>query len=111
MNIESLARFFADDSIAMEGGKNLHQMMSRIQKVVIDLEEWGEKRGLKFNAAKTVIVIFTKSRLKEKDYPNKLLVREKPVDFSSTAKYLGVTLDSKLLWAEHFNTQIKKCKQ
>ena len=45
---------FADDSIAMKGGKNLHQMMSRIQKVVMDLESWGEERGLKFNATKTV---------------------------------------------------------
>ena len=51
----------ADNSIAMKGGKNLHQMMSIIQKVVDKLEEWGEQRGLKFNATKTVVLIFTKS--------------------------------------------------
>ena len=102
---------FADDSVAMKGGKNLHQMMSRIQKVVTALETWGEKRGLKFNATKTVVIIFTKSRLKEKDYPNKLLVSNKQVEFSNNVKYLGVIFDSKLLWNEHFNSQIKKCKQ
>ena len=85
--------------------------MSRIQKVVTNLEEWGEERGLKFNASKTVVVIFTKSRLKESEYPNKLLVSGEPVEFSSQARYLGVTLDSKLLWTEHFNNQVTKCKQ
>ena len=54
-------QIFADDSIAMKRGKNLHQMMSRIQKVVDKLEEWGEQRGLNFNATKTVVVIFTKA--------------------------------------------------
>ena len=98
---------FADYSIAMKGGKNLHQMMSRIQ----NLEEWGKERGLKCNASKTVVVIFTKARLKESEYPNKLLVSCEPVEFSNQARYLGVTFDSKLLWTEHFNNQITKCKQ
>ena len=102
---------FADDSIAMKGGKNLHQMMSRIQKVVNELETWGEERGLRFNASKTVVILFTKSRLKTKDYPNRLLVGNEPVEYSNSVKYLGVTFDSKLLWTEHFNTQLAKCKQ
>ena len=102
---------FTDDSIAMKGGKNLHQMMSRIQKVVTNLEEWGEERGLKFNASKTIVAIFTKAILKEREYPNKLLVSGEPVEFSNQARYLGVTLDSKFLWTEHFNNQINKCKQ
>ena len=57
-------------------------MMSRIQKVVTELEIWGEEHGLKFNATKTVVIIFTKGRLKPKDYPNRLLVGDKPVEFS-----------------------------
>ena len=64
-----------------------------------------------FNASKTVVVLFTKNRLKESDYPNKLLVSGNPVAYSNSAKYLGVTLDSKLTWTEHFNAQLKKCKQ
>ena len=102
---------FADDSIAMKGGKNLHQMMRRIQKVVTDLEEWGQERGLKFNATKTVVIMFTKARLKEMEYPNRLIVSGEPVQFSNSVKYLGVIFDSKLLWTEHFTNQLKKCKQ
>ena len=58
--------------------------------MVTNLEEWGEDRGLKFNASKTVVVIFTKARLKESEYPNKLLVSGEPVEFSNQARYLGV---------------------
>ena len=54
-----------------------------------------------------VRIIFTKSRLKEKDHPNKLIVSVEPVQFSDSVKYLGVTLDSKLLWTEHFTSQLK----
>ena len=86
-------------------------MMSRIQKVVTELENWGEKRGLKFNASKTVVIIFTKSRIKAHDYPNRLLVGNNPVEFSNSVKYLGVTFDSKHLWTEHFNSQLTKWKQ
>ena len=86
-------------------------MMSRLQKVVTKLEDWGTEAGLKFNASKTEVIIFTKSRLKHSDYPNKLEVGGKRVNFGTSVKYLGVTLDHKLTWNEHFNNQIKKCKQ
>ena len=59
---------FVDDSVGMKKGKNLHQSMSRLQKFATKLEEWGEKRGLKFNASKTVVIIFTKSRLKNSNF-------------------------------------------
>ena len=102
---------FADDSIAMKGGKNLHQMMSRLQKVVTHLEDWGKERGLKFNATKTEVVIFTKSRLKPENMPNKLLVSGKSVEFNITVKYLGVTFDSSFTWNTHFKNQLARCKQ
>ena len=102
---------FADDSVGLKGGKNLHHAMSRLQKAVTKLEEWGLERGLKFNASKTVVVIFTKSRLEMSKLPNKLQVSGTDVEFSDSAKYLGVTLDCKLTWSTHFNNQLNKCKQ
>ena len=37
---------FADDCVALIGGENLDQMMSRMLKVVTKLEVWGRKYGL-----------------------------------------------------------------
>ena len=70
--------------------------MSRTQKVVNDLITWGHSCGLKLNPDKTVCIIFTKVKNIIR-YPNKSIAGGKNVDFSTSTKYLGVTLDHKLL--------------
>ena len=55
---------FADDCCTMIAGNNLHHMMSRTQKTINKLIEWGENVGLKFNPDKTVVIVFTKANLK-----------------------------------------------
>ena len=56
---------FADDCCSMIGGKNLHHMMSRMQKMINELTDWGKEVGLTFNPDKTVVIIFTKANLKD----------------------------------------------
>ena len=87
---------FADDCAASLGGNNLHQQMSRIQKVVTDIEEWGIQNGLVFKALKTEVVIFTRARLKDAEYSNRLLIGNNRIDFGQSVKYLRVMLDAKL---------------
>ena len=43
--------------------------------------------------------------------PNKLKISGQDIDFSHDVKYLGVTLDSRMLWDIHFNNIIKRSKQ
>ena len=102
---------FADDCATMIGGVNLHTMMSRLQKVCTELQEWGNTAGLTFNSSKTVVIIFTKKHVKPTDMPNKLKISGQDIDFSHDVKYLGVTLDSRMLWDIHFNNIIKRSKQ
>ena len=83
--------------------------MSRTQKVVNDLIQWGKTCGLKFNPEKTVCIIFNKAK-QITSYPNKLLVSGQQVEFSTTTKYLGVHLDHKLLWTTHITQALKKAK-
>ena len=100
---------FADDSCTLIGGQNLNQRMNRTQKVIDDLVFWGHSCEPKFNLDKTVCIIFTKAKTIT-DLPNKLTVSEKSVDFSYSTKYLGVTLDSKLLWSIHTHKASQKAK-
>ena len=43
--------------------------------------------------------------------PQKLQVSGQPEEFSTTAKYLGVTLDQSLTWSTHLKKQITKGKR
>ena len=63
--------------------------MSRVQKVVTDIEEWGRQNGLIFNALKTEVVIFTRARLKDTEYPNRLIMGNNRIEFGNHVKYLG----------------------
>ena len=62
------------------------------------IEEWGRQRGLIFNALKTRVVIVTRARLKDAEYPNWLIMGNNRTNFGNSVKYLGVMLDAKLSW-------------
>lgn len=66
---------------------------------------WCNGEGLKINPSKTKIVPFTKRR---KVSFSKMLLEGIELSFSSEVKYLGVTLDSKLLWNTHLQQVIMK---
>ena len=91
---------FADDCILLLHRSNPQHAVDIIQRVINELVIWGEKAGLKFNPQKTVAIIFTRSNKLE--LPNKIKMYNTEVDFSYETKYLGVLLDSKLLWTKHF---------
>ena len=73
-----------------------------------ELTEWGKTCGLTFNPEKSVVVIFTRRRKKP---PFQLKIDGKPIEFSNSVRYLGVTLDSKLHWTPHIEDKITKAKR
>ena len=72
------------------------------------LVDWGRGCGLRFNAEKTVAVLFTRKR----KLPTKFINFEgKLIPYSNEVRYLGVDLDSKLHWKVHVNGKIKMAKR
>ena len=84
-------------------------MMSRMQKVVNNLEAWGQQIGLSFNALKTKVVMFSKATSIVKH--NRLIIGTHRVPFGFKMKYLGATLNSKLTWQPHLNITVSRAKQ
>jgi ribonuclease HI len=83
-----------------------------MNQVLIQLEEWGKKCGLTFNAAKTEAVLFSRDNpAKRKGVIPTLYMSGKRVQLSESVKYLGVTLDRRLFWTEHINDKIAMCKK
>ena len=99
---------YADDCSALYGGRRLDLAISRLQKMLDSLTAWGRRCGLKFNAEKSVAVLFTRSR---KTPPCNLYIDGQPVPYKTEVKYLGVTLDSKLHWKTHITDKINKAKR
>ena len=63
------------------------------------------------NAVKTKVVLITRARLKDTEYPNRLIMGNNRIKFGNSVKYLGVMLDAKLSWAVNLDQKIKKAKR
>lgn len=102
---------FADDLLVMKGCYSVNAAIIKLQGVMDRLIIWGKTCGLTFNPDKTVVVIFSRKRLKPYDTYRKLTVEGKCVEFSTNMKYLGVTMDCKMSWKQHIEGTIKDCKR
>lgn len=82
--------------------------MDILQQTLMKVQKWCDDRGLRINPKKTVIVPFTKRRIiRETILPN---IYGENIQFSSTVKYLGAYLDTKLNWNTHIDKSIDKAR-
>jgi len=99
---------YADDASLVISGANPHYMVCHMQTAIDKALQWGQAHGLEFSPQKTVAVLFT--RKTKYNLPPEIKVSGISVPYSSTVKYLGITLDSKLLWTMHIKLKMRKCK-
>ena len=99
---------YADDCSALYGGRRLDHAISKLQKMLNELTEWGKTCGLRFNPEKSVAVVFTR---RHKLPPKPLYIDGKEIEYKNEVKYLGITLDKKLHWTPHINDKINKTKK
>ena len=73
--------------------------------------KWRMDKGAVQFTLKTEVIMFSKATSIVKHLPNRLIIGNHRVPFGFKAKYLGVTLDSKLTWQPHINNAINRAKQ
>jgi len=107
---------FADDLVGLAEGQDLDYICERTQRTINTIETWCKSKGLSISNLKTKIIMFTWR--KKWTLPKAIMVEGKPVELSSSTKFLGVTLDSKLNFNEHISKITKRatmilmqCKQ
>ena len=99
---------YADDCSALIGGTHTHNMIEQIQVVLDRLVAWGATCGLRFNAQKTVAVMFSRSK---RTFTRQVRMDGQLIPYSDSVVYLGVTMDKELKWREHIINKIKKSKR
>ena len=69
------------------------------------MEAWAASNSLSFNPSKSKIMAF--SRKRNVKHP-KLYLNNTELEYVTEIKYLGVTIDQRLKWTKHLETQTKK---
>ncbi len=98
---------YADDILIYVMGTNPLTMQELIQPALDKVIEWGDTNGLIFNPQKTSAVWFSRGNRVPESH---IRLRETPLIFSRSFKYLGVEIHRKLSWNSHVVERTNKCK-
>jgi len=77
----------------------------RLNSTMSQLLRYFNKWKLRVNVSKTELILFTKRRPPD---PQPLQFHNVTIPWSNTVKYLGLLLDSKLLFTKHLQTVLHK---
>jgi hypothetical protein len=79
----------------------------RLEKTLVDIQNWMQANTLKMNANKTDVSLFGSKLMLSKAHINSICVGEEDVAVSDGIKYLGVWMDSNLSMKHHIDKKIK----
>ena len=92
---------YADDTRVMLNGKNINELMAIINNELQKLYIWLRANKLTLNIDKTYYMIFHRARIKNKDFALGISLNNCALKEVENCKYLGIILDTRILWVEH----------
>lgn len=98
---------YADDTALYTSSMNVNTIVDRLQKAVIELGLWFRKWGIEINPDKSAAVFFYRTVLgshSRRKPQTPITLYDKPIPWRQHAKYLGVTLDTRLTFRKHIDT-------
>ena len=101
-NLNISNAMFADDLVLWTSGTDLARMQSKLNHALLTISTYCELWKLKVNCRKTIYTIFTLSPTVSKAQLQ-LQVQGQNIEKTETPTYLGVRLDSRLTFKEHFD--------
>lgn len=97
---------YADDIAILIGGPFENVLCDLMRSALKIVEQWCVKHELSVNPLKTELIMFTNKRNLGQLRLPKLFNTE--LSLTSEVKYLGVILDSKLIWNKHLDNKLEK---
>ena len=100
---------FADDTNVFMSSPNFFTLIESLNKELTLLSDWFKSNKLSLNLAKTTYLIFGKRKINANYNPNLSVILDGAyISLATSAKFLGITIDSQLNWKFHINKLILK---
>lgn len=102
---------YADDvCIMITGHHGIDMLYDRMRRAIKTVEDWCATSGLKINADKTQLMLFTKMK-NPKTGKYQITLNGKRIELVKEAKYLGIHFDSKLNMKKHITEVTNKANR
>lgn len=106
-NSEVTAVGYVDDGSLLITGSNLKAMYTTMNHALEKCQKWAEHFGLELSAEKTEYMLCTNKQRKSYSIPDTgIKVKGATIERVTSVKYLGLTIDHRLLWHEHITNKI-----
>ena len=101
---------FADDTIIYHTHQNLRHLEWCIKEDLAIISDWFNANQLTLNLNKTVCMLFAPN-IKNVSLPEEIDFNGMPIPVVKSTKFLGVHIDDKLSFREHYNSLVMKLKR
>ena len=101
----TVLKLFADDSLLYRVIKSPRDR-EILQRDLDLLQNWEKKWKMEFHPGKCQHMKITN---KKDPLPSNYFIHGVPISITDSAKYLGVVIDAKLKWKQHYSEILKKC--
>ena len=100
---------YADDLLLWLETDRYHSELGKLQQALHQVDAWAADWRMKFSADKSSVMCI--SRLRNPSSPPPLLLGGQTLRRTTSFRYLGVILDSKLSWTPHIREVTTRCYQ
>lgn len=102
---------FADDTAIYTSSKKTSKIVKDLNEHLETIQKWASFWNIKLNEDKTQAILFKNKKEKTVQSTPKTKIGNTLIPWSSSVKYLGVTLDRNLTFKQHTDNVSKKTKQ
>lgn len=102
---------YADDTAIISSAKQSNTIMRRLNFALVSIQNYFNKWKIKVNITKTQAILFPFDNRKRRIPTTQLFNENQHIQLQKSVKYLGITLDSKLKFAQHIDDAVTKANK